>query len=114
MRRDGEVNLKPPGMGLKPLQLLIECPKTADESLVAVTWGFGEEERLEGRQVFGEEIILREPASERLHWECARGQRLEKRSAGCLIPQRPGVFNERMTGQRSFGGSWWFRQFVGR
>ena len=64
MRPDGEVNLEPPGMGLKPLQLLIECPKTADESLMAVTWGFGEEERLEGRQVFGEEIILREPAAE--------------------------------------------------
>src|SRR5260370_37850551 len=81
---------------------------------MAVTWDFGKEDRLEGRQGFGEEIILREPAAERLHGQCARGQRLEKRSAGCLIPQRPGVLNERMSGQRSFGGCWWFRQFVGR
>jgi hypothetical protein len=63
MRRDGEVNLEAPGMGFKPLQLVIERPKAADESLMAVTWGFGEEDRLEGRQVFGEEIVLREPAA---------------------------------------------------
>src|SRR5260370_37410263 len=57
MRRNGEVNLEARGMGFKPLQLLIERPKAADESLMAVTWDFGEEDRLEGRQVFGGEII---------------------------------------------------------
>ena len=62
-----EVNLEPPGMGLKPLQLLIERLKTSNESLVTVTWGFGEEDRLERHQVFGEKIILGKPALERRH-----------------------------------------------
>src|SRR5262249_30251033 len=96
---------KASGMRFKPLQLLIERSKTSDESPVAVTWGFGEEDRLECRQVFGEQIILREPAVERLHGQCAGGQCLKKRTAPRLIPQRPGVLNERMSDHRSFGGN---------
>src|SRR5262249_30446370 len=46
MRRDIKIHVKASGMGFKPFQLLIERPKTADESLVAVPWGFGEEDRL--------------------------------------------------------------------
>src|SRR4029450_4102017 len=56
MRRDVEVHLEASGMGFKPLQLLVERPKTSDESLLAVTWGLAEEDCLERHQVFGEEI----------------------------------------------------------
>jgi hypothetical protein len=68
-------------MIFEPLQLAVERSKTSDQGLMAVTWGFGEEDRLERHQVVGEEIILREPVPESLHGQFARSQRIEKRSA---------------------------------
>jgi hypothetical protein len=89
-------------MGLKPVHLLVERREPPDQRLVAVTRRFGEKDRLERHEVFGKKVILGEPPTKRIQGQAAGGQRAEKRSACCLIPQRSGSANQSVSDHRSF------------
>src|SRR2546425_7483093 len=75
---------------------MVERSEAIDQRLVAVTWSFGQQDGLECHQAVRKKVVLPEPTGKRIRGQAAGGQRIQKRGALGLVPQRPGIANKRM------------------
>ena len=98
MRREVQIHLQASSMGLKPAELAVERCESFDQRLVTVARGLGEQDGLKRHQVLRKQVVVGEPAAQRVRGQIAGGKCVQKRGTRCLVPQPPSSTNECVNG----------------